>query len=200
MATHNIGYITASTCEPLMAKKGLGEGSKTFARQIALERSGLVDPEVIKEANPQNDHMEWGNTYEPYAVEAYEEENFVDVYNKNENQESVKSGWLSCTPDGLINDDGLLEVKCPSSLLGAGGHLRNITEPEKFRNQYYNQVQMQLYMTGREWVDLTSYDPRFEEKNLMSVRITPDKSWQKTFTERVEEFEKMVSEILRKLK
>ncbi len=58
-----------------------------------------------------------------------------------------------CSPDGLVGDDGLLETKCPSAKVHIG-HLLGKTNPASV-----TQVQGQLWVTGREWVDVVSYCP-----------------------------------------
>jgi hypothetical protein len=74
---------------------------------------------------------------------------------------AVESGfwvcdWVGASPDGLIDSDGLLEIKCPS-LATHLQYLRQSTVP----SEYVAQVQMQLWVTNRTWCDFVSYAPEF---------------------------------------
>jgi hypothetical protein len=61
------------------------------------------------------------------------------------------------SPDGLLGDDGLLEIKCPAS---QAKHLAALRDGSH-ANEYRWQIQGQLWVTGRQWCDAVSYDPRF---------------------------------------
>lgn len=73
------------------------------------------------------------------------------------------------SPDGLVNDDGLLEIKCPNSAT----HIETLRK-RKVPSQYYWQVQGQMWMTGRQWCDFVSFDPRLPE-NAQYIRIRMDR-------------------------
>lgn len=74
--------------------------------------------------------------------------------------------WLGASPDGLIGDDGLIEVKCPYSLRH-GGEFKSISEQE----HYYAQIQIQLVVTGRKWCDFYQWSPYASK--LEHVKIDP---------------------------
>jgi putative phage-type endonuclease len=101
-----------------------------------------------------NTAMEWGTENEPFARAAYEAKtgNLVDQVGSIDHPTIPMS---SASPDGLIGEDGCLEIKCPNTsthidtLLGA--------EPVK---KYYDQVQWQMRCTDRKWCDFVSFDPR----------------------------------------
>ena len=59
------------------------------------------------------------------------------------------------SPDSLIGDDGLLEIKCPNS----STHIQTL-RGAKIDPDYYKQVQWQMGCTGRVWCDFVSFDPR----------------------------------------
>jgi putative phage-type endonuclease len=61
---------------------------------------------------------------------------------------------FGCSPDGLVGDDGLLEIKCPSAHTHIE-YIKNKTLPAK----YVAQVQGQMLVTGRKWCDFLSYHP-----------------------------------------
>ena len=64
--------------------------------------------------------------------------------------------FFGASPDGLVGEDGLLEIKCPYS---TNVHLQRVAAgvvPEEYKPQ----MLVQLLCTGRKWVDFVSYDPR----------------------------------------
>lgn len=98
-----------------------------------------------------NHYTERGNDLEPEAVSTYE---FIN----GETQEAffyvADCGYYGCTPDRLVGDDGLLEIKCVNSVL----HVQYMLEKKPY-SDYYPQIQGQLLVTGRKWVDFMAYHP-----------------------------------------
>ena len=193
MAAHNPGYLTASTISPFLTGKGdtLLKGGETAALEIAKERlslDGYVQPE---EPWSGNDATEWGNQHENDALIRYEEHTFSTVTDK---QKGVADGWLSCTPDGYVGEDGLVEVKCPFT---TKVHMGYLLEPDSLRDQYYDQCQFQLMLTGRDWCDLVSYDPRWKDPlDIVVARIEPDKAWQERTRNRIEQAEIIIKQTI----
>lgn len=76
--------------------------------------------------------------------------------------------WLGASPDGLIGDDGLIEIKCPYSL-------RDKTPVEfksiDYQTHYWLQIQIQLFVTGREWCHFYQWSAHGEM--LETVRFNP---------------------------
>lgn len=71
------------------------------------------------------------------------------------------------SPDGLVDQDGQLEVKCPSSQT----HLNTILTKE-VPSEYVPQITWQLACTRRKWCDFVSYDPRLPEHlQLVVIRV-----------------------------
>jgi putative phage-type endonuclease len=73
--------------------------------------------------------------------------------------------WLGASPDGYVSEKGLIEVKCPFSL-------RHEFAPVKFKlakeqPHYYAQIQIQLFVTNREWCDFWQWTP--SDNNLERV-------------------------------
>lgn len=196
MASHNLGYITASSYDAILSNgrsyKGMGAGGVTFARQLAQERSGICD--LSKDNKFEgNFATEWGNENEADAIKAYEAFKFVEV---TDSQKNITKGWLSCTPDGYVGEDGLVEIKCPSTMKN---HYENI-QREVFVDQYYKQCQFQLYLSGRKWCDLVSFDPRYKDPfKIKVVRILPDLELHQLITDRVELVEEIIKEELKNL-
>lgn len=197
MAAHNPGYITASTCSAIMTGKGEGflAGGIEFAKKLADER--LMIQGVIKEFEPGfigNNATEWGNAYELDAIARYEEINFVSVHSK---QLRIEKGWLSCTPDGYVNSDGLVEVKCPYTVKE---HREALLNTDYVYRTYLDQVQMMLYLSGRKWCDVVSYSPRFSEPfDIVTHRVAPDMEWQSRFKLRAKEVERIISLVINQI-
>ena len=148
-----VGRATASRFSDVMASIRSGEAAsrKNYRAELVVER--LTGQPVESYKSPA---MEWGNEYEPVARLKYEltTGNNVDecglfIHN------SIMAG---ASPDGLVNDDGLLEIKCPNTAT----HIETLRKQEVPR-QYYWQVMGQLWITGRKWCDFVSYDPRLSQ-------------------------------------
>jgi len=95
--------------------------------------------------------METGNTVTPLAFAPH-------------------GDWLGASPDGLIEHDGLLEIKCPFG--------QRKKRPPEFKSikdqpQYYAQIQVQLFCTGREWCHFFQWSPHGTNLEL----VTADAEW-----------------------
>jgi len=105
----------------------------------------------MKEESYQNDAMRRGVELEPEARMFYELSTGVDV---------VQVGFcldergFGCSPDGLVGEDGLIEIKCP--ILST--HISYLVN-ESIVEDYWHQIQGQLLVTGRKWCDAVSYYP-----------------------------------------
>lgn len=69
------------------------------------------------------------------------------------------------SPDGLVNDDGMLEIKCPQS----AGHLETLLT-QKIPERYVTQMMWQMAVSGRQWVDYVSYNPSFPENMRLFIK------------------------------
>lgn len=153
-----IGKATASRFACFMANDGkaFGDPAKRYALQLALERiTGRKADYSFK-----NDDMERGHEQEPVARMLYEEERFVDVRN---------GGFFDCgeygdSPDGLVGEDGIVEIK---SVI-APTHDATI-QRGSFDPSYRWQLVGHLECTGRQWVDFISYCGEFPEWNQLVV-------------------------------
>lgn len=78
-------------------------------------------------------------------------------------------GRYGASPDGLVGEDGLLEIKCPTLAVHVGYLLEN-----KPPTDYFQQTQGQLFVTGRKWSDFISYYPGLQP---LVIRVTPDQAF-----------------------
>ncbi len=145
------GKVTASRIADATArtKTGWGAGRANYMAQLVAERlTGTVAESFSNAA------MQWGTDQEPAAREAYEFIRGVTVVEMGfaDHPDIANTG---ASPDGLVGDDGLVEIKCPNTATHIET-LRGGGIPEK----YVKQMQWQMACTGRAWCDFASYDPR----------------------------------------
>lgn len=144
-----IGIPTASNFDKIITTKGEpSKQAQKYMYQLAGERvSG------IREEAYQNGNMERGIQMEKEAIEFYELVTGTKV-------EACGIGFcdemklFAASPDGLVGEDGCIEIKCPIMSTHVGYLLEN-----KLPMDYFQQVQGQLLVTGRKWVDFISYYP-----------------------------------------
>ena len=180
-----LGNVTASRMSDVLAKGKSGEAvtRQKYRMQIIAERiTGLVAESFTSAA------MEWGTEQEKFARIRYEADTgyFVD---EAEFYTHPTIKWLGASPDGLLNDTGgLLEIKCPNTQT----HLGYLLD-KKAPAAYINQMQTQMWVTGRAWCDFVSFDPRVPERlQLFIVRLDRDDA----LIERMEvEVHKFLSEV-----
>lgn len=111
--------------------------------------------------------MERGSELEAEAILAYEFERSLDTEVVGFVSDDLRK--FGASPDRLVGDDGLLEIKCP----GAGVHVGYMLLKPADR-RYYPQIQGQLWISGRKWVDIMSYHP---EMPRAIVRVQRDESY-----------------------
>lgn len=167
--TARAGAFTASRSADLMARTKTGPSASrgNLLTLLAVERLTGQCVETY-----QNAAMQRGIETEAEARDAYSFTQGVAV---------DECGFVphptvprcGCSPDGLVGDDGLVEIKCPASMAKHLDALRSGAHAAEYRWQ----LQHQLFVTGRAWVDATSFDPRFPEHlQLAIVRVHRDEA------------------------
>ena len=160
------GCLTASAIADMIAKTKTGEAASRAnlrARLVAERLTGVPQDSFSNAA------MQWGNEQEPFARAAYEIHtgNLVDQTGLVMHPSIPYAG---ASPDGLIDDCGLVEIKCPNTAT----HIEYLlagTPPKK----YQPQMLWQMECTGRQWCDFVSFDPRMPEHlQLFVVRFERD--------------------------
>jgi predicted phage-related endonuclease len=108
---------------------------------------------------------DWGTKMEPFARLAYEQKTGLIVQ---------EAGFIrhpdidhcGVSPDGLINEDGGSEIKCP---INASIHLSTLMNNE-MPEEHIPQVQGSMMVTGRDWWDFVSYNPSFPEPMKLYIK------------------------------
>ena len=169
------GIPTASNFDKLITSSGdPSKQRQKYLYQLAGERITGVAEETYK-----NGTMQRGSELEKSARELYELVNDVPVV-----QVGIcyadKDKKFSCSPDGLIGDDGVIEIKCP--LIST--HVSYLLE-QKLPTDYFQQVQGGLYIAGREWCDFVSFYPGLKP---LIVRVKRDEKFIEKLSEALDAF------------
>ena len=164
-----LGKVTASRVADILAKTKTGPSAsrQNYLIELAIQRTTGIIQESYS-----NSAMEWGIQTEPQARVAYEvtTNNFVDKVAFIDHP-SIK--WFGCSPDGLVSDRGLLEIKCPNSATH-WEYFKSKKPPQK----YFIQMQAQIAVTNKDWCDFVSFDPRMPDRSqLLIVRIDRDEAF-----------------------
>ena len=156
-----LGKVTASRVADVVArtKSGYGAARANYAAQLIAERLTGVPAESYTNAA-----MQHGTDTEPEARAAYEFYQGASVH-EIAFIAHPKIEQAVCSPDGLVDTDGLVEIKCPNTAT----HLETLLG-QAVPSKYEAQMQFQMACTGRAWCDFVSYDPRMPENMRLFVR------------------------------
>jgi putative phage-type endonuclease len=163
---HRTGRVTASKIADVMAqtKSGPGAARKNYLADLVAERLTGERRDGFSNAA-----MQWGTDQEPNARAAYEflhdatvqEVGFIDHFHLT---------MAGCSPDGLVGEKGMVEIKCPNTATHIDTLLGGNIE-----GKYIKQMQFQMACAGRDWCDFVSYDPRLPaEMQLFVKRVERD--------------------------
>jgi exodeoxyribonuclease (lambda-induced) len=159
-----IGKITGSNIYKLFGTKQAKE------KYLADKASEIVTScKSDSDENVYNFHIQRGVQYEDKARELYSLQTFSIVKECG----LVQSGeYIAYSPDGLIDPDGLLEIKIPDS----GKYLLLVIEISKHgieKIPYEHQLQMQLgmYVCERKWCDYVLYNPKHDRLFIFRVYL-----------------------------
>jgi putative phage-type endonuclease len=185
------GKATASRIADIIAKtkSGYSTSRANYMAQLVVERMTNQVAESFTNAA-----MEWGTATEPFARAAYEAKSgvLVDQVGAIDHPRIDRS---AASPDGLIGDDGCLEIKCPNTAT----HIDTMLG-ENITGKYYTQMQWQMACTERSWCDFVSFDPRMPEGlQLFVKRVDRDDSYIAELEKEVVQFLKEVDDKVNKL-
>ena len=148
------GRVTASRLADVVArtKSGYSTSRANYMAELICERlTGMQGASYTTAA------MLWGVEVEPQARSAYEGATgslVIELGFAPHNSISM----AGASPDGLVGDDGLVEIKCPITAT----HIDTLLG-QSVLGRYITQMQWQMACTGRQWCDFVSYDPRMPE-------------------------------------
>ena len=159
------GKVTASRVADVISKtksSGYSASRGNYMAELICERLTGVPQDSYKSSA-----MEWGTNTEPLARAAYESAGGVLV---------TEVGFVphpqinlaGASPDGLVGDTGLIEIKCPNT----GTHIDTLLT-NKVPDRYNTQMQWQLACTGRQWCDYVSFDPRCPKRMQLFITRVP---------------------------
>jgi putative phage-type endonuclease len=163
--TDRLGKVTASRLADVMAKTKTGYSATraNYMTQLVLERVTKTRAESYSNAA-----MQWGNEQEPFARAAYEAHTgqMVEEVGFIQHPDIEDAG---ASPDGLVGDDGMVEIKCPSSSTALECWLIHAQGGNPVDAKYYAQMQWQMRCADRSWCDYVVFDPRMPAKAQLFV-------------------------------
>ena len=161
-----LGKLTGSRCHDAIAKtkSGYSTSRKRYMDELIEQRLTGVIPD-----NFVTRDMMWGIETEPHARARYEWEKMVDVVEVGSIPHPTIAN-ASASPDGLVGDDGLVEIKCPRTTT-----MINTVISNAIPANYVTQMNWQLSCTARKWCDFVMFDPRLPVDNqIWIVRHVPE--------------------------
>ena len=197
---HRLGKATASRFKDLLSQpkavkdRDAGKLSAT-ARSYMLE---LVAETLTGESKFfSSAATQWGTDNEDNARDLYE-------FMTNNTVEQIgmatidEHSQISASPDGLIGDDGGIEIKCPYN---SAVHVDTLLSGE-MPKEHIAQVQGCMWVTGRKWWDFVSYDPRINDSDLCIFikRIERDEEYISSLEDKVVSFVSVVENTLASLR
>lgn len=178
------GIPSASNFEKIVTTKG--EKSKQREKYLYQLAGEVIIG--IPEESYSNAAMQRGTEKEPEARQLYELMTGKTV----EQVGFCTDNGYGASPDGLVDKDGSIEIKCPSLAV----HVSYLLE-KVLPNDYFQQVQGGLLVTGRKYCDFVSYYPGIKP---LVVRVLPDKNFQRILKYELDVFCTELNEIVTKLK
>jgi putative phage-type endonuclease len=184
-----LGVATASNFDKIITSTGK---ESTTLPKYALELATqylLIEPEP----SYKNDAMQRGNDLEPIARQNYAERKLQAV--EEISMFLSDCGNFGASPDGLLGEEGLIEIKCPLATTHAKYLIDN-----KLPTDYVAQVQGLLWVSGRKWCDFVSFHPNFKERQFFIYSVKRDEAFIAELARLAQKTITMRDEILIKIK
>ena len=182
------GIPSASNFDKIITTAGTpSKQREKYMYQLAAERVTGKSEESFKSAA-----MERGIEMEAEARSLYELLRDTEIKQVGVCYPDEKK-LCAASPDGLVGDDGLIEIKCPMSYASVG----YLLDESALLKEYFQQVHGQLFVTGRKWTDLISYYPGLKP---LIVRVNRDEKFIQALSNELELFVKQLDEITEKIK
>lgn len=185
------GVVTASRFNDVLASIKSGEAAARYNYKAEIIAERLTGAPAESYTNAA---MQWGTDHESEARSVYEAVTGQPVTEVG----LIKIDGLEAgaSPDGLVGEDGLVEIKCPNTAT----HILTRLNPTTAMKKHYAQIQGQLWATNRKWCDLVSYDPRLDDRLAYFVqRIERDEEYIAKLETEVKQFLKEVDELIERL-
>lgn len=187
------GRFTGSRFADVVARKK--DGKPTKAREDLIWELAAERIQGYQAEGPNSYSLRWGKEAEPLARQAYEiktgefvtEAGFII---------HPQFTYVGCSPDGLVNEDGGIEIKSPKC---PEIHLQRFLNgvPE----EYVPQIQGLMWVTGRQWVDFVSYDPdTLPAFRLLIIRVARDDAFIQKLEAEIVQAESEVCELVNELR
>jgi len=175
------GKLTASNAQAIGAN---GKGLESYVYSLLAEKYSNNKDRYT------NSDMDRGVELEEQARQTYEiEHEIVEQVGFIEQDE-----YVGCSPDGLVGEDGGLEIKCVNDV----NFFKLLVNGEnEIETKFIWQVQMCLLITGRKWWDLCFYNINFD-KNMLIFRIEPELKKQESLILGIEKGKKLIKELEQK--
>ncbi len=156
-----LGCVTASRVADIVAKtkSGYAASRQNYMGQLLSERLTGLPTETF-----QNAAMRWGTEMEDFGVEAYAHATGLETFEVGF-LFHPNLGYAGASPDRLVAPDGLVEIKCPTTVT----HIETLLKGE-VPERYMIQMQWQMACADRAWCDFVSFDPRVPEEYQLFIQ------------------------------
>lgn len=178
-----VGIPTSSSFDRIITPKRQGPSSQAFGYMCRKLAEWIIN-EPLEDEEYRSRWMDRGTALEDQAVAAYE--GLAEVETEPGGFWTLDSGMAGCSPDRMVGKEGVLEIKCPLLSTQVRAALEGVEA------DHLAQIQGQLWITGRQWVDVFSYHPAFI---LPAKRVMRDERFIEKLAAAVAEF---VVEMLRR--
>jgi exodeoxyribonuclease (lambda-induced) len=176
-----LGKITGSSFHKLLS------GNGTKEKYIYDRASEIVTGCRSDSDSFTNIHMQRGHSFEAEARSQYVIKTFTRVTEVG----LVELGeYVACSPDGLVDYDGVIEIKVPDS----NNYFRQLLEisakgTQAISNEHYIQMQFNMYVCNRKWCDYILYNPQHavNNKELFIWRVESEEKMQSRISETIDE-------------
>lgn len=176
-----LGIVTASEVNSIVTPKGKatsGAKVQAYACEIASQRENQCIEDTF-----QSFAMMKGHFHEEFARDSYND-NYDEVKECGFITRQFDAFTIGCSPDGLVGDDGGIEIKSREPKFQVATIVA-----DKVPDEYMNQCQAFLLVTGREWIDFIQYSTGMP---LFVKRVLPDTERQNMIIQACNYFEKLV--------
>jgi len=185
-----LGKITGSCFSKLL-------GTKAAREKYLYSRANEIVTGCIEKTKAfYSEDVQRGHEYEPIARNEYRFNNFK-VTDVDEVGLVQLNDYIACSPDGLVGEDGMIEIKSPNP----NNYFRQVVEisqkgVEAISNEHRWQMQFNLFVCSRKWCDYVLYNDEHATKGsgLFIFRVNYDSEMQKLITETIDKCIPMIKE------